>query len=114
MSANFVKRYCAIGWDWHFETDGYSSPVSNVVKEYIESIEADNAELRTQLADVTESMGRVEERCAKLRELVRHLYECMCNIDMDGNHECFSCEYENTDGLCDYERLMRELGVEVE
>lgn len=51
---------------------------------------------------------------AKLRELVRHLYECMCNIDMDGNHECDSCEYDNTDGLCDYERLMRELGVEVE
>lgn len=46
MSANFVKRYCAIGWDWHFETDGYSSPVSSVVKDYIESIEAENAKLR--------------------------------------------------------------------
>ena len=88
-----MKRYCAIGWDWHFETDGHSSPVSNVVKEYIESIEAENA---------------------KLRELVRHLYTCMSNIDIDGNYECFLCEYENTDGLCDYERLMRELGIEAE
>lgn len=51
---------------------------------------------------------------AKLRELVRHLYTCMSNIDIDGNYECFLCEYENTDGLCDYERLMREMGVEVD
>ena len=55
-----------------------------------------------------------ETENAKLRELVRHLYTCMCNIDMDGNYECFLCKYENTDGLCDYERLMRELGVEVD
>lgn len=71
----------------------------------------ENAKLRQQLADVTESMGRVEERCAKLRELVRHMYECMGNIDADGNHECYSCEYENAEDNCDYERLMRELGV---
>ena len=32
-----------------------------------ERLEAENAKLRTQLADVTASMGRVEERCAKLR-----------------------------------------------
>lgn len=34
----------------------------------------ENAKLRTQLADVTESVGRMEERCAKLRELVRELW----------------------------------------
>ena len=34
-------------------------------------ISAEIDELRQQLADATESMGRVEERCAKLRELVR-------------------------------------------
>ena len=53
-----------------------------------------------------------ETENAKLRELVRHLYTCMSNIDIDGNYECFLCEYENTNGLCDYERLMREMGVE--
>ena len=37
-------------------------------------LKAENATLRTQLADVTESMSRVEERCAKLRELVRDFY----------------------------------------
>lgn len=31
-------------------------------------LQAENTKLRTQLADVTESMGRIEERCAKLRE----------------------------------------------
>lgn len=31
---------------------------------------SENAVLRQQLADVTESMGRVEERCAKLREYI--------------------------------------------
>lgn len=36
-------------------------------------LERDNAELRTQLANVTESMGRVEERCAKLQELVDYM-----------------------------------------
>lgn len=36
-----------------------------------QNVEAENAKLLTQLEDVIESMGRVEERCAKLRELVR-------------------------------------------
>lgn len=49
-----------------------------------------------------------------LRELVRHLYECMCNVDADGNHECDSCEYNDTERECDFERLMRELGIEVD
>lgn len=50
---------------------------------------------------------------AKLRELVSHLYECMCNVDADGNHECDSCEYDNAESKCDFVRQMRELGVEV-
>lgn len=50
----------------------------------------------------------------KLRQLVRHMYECMGNIDADGNHECDSCEYDNEDGKCDYGRQMRELGIEVD
>lgn len=33
-----------------------------------ERLTTENARLSTQLTDVTESMGRVEERCAKLRE----------------------------------------------
>lgn len=53
-----------------------------------------------------------ERENAELRELVRHLYECMCNVDADGNYECDSCEYDNAEGKCDFERLMRELEVD--
>jgi hypothetical protein len=45
---------------------------------------AENAALRTQLADVTESMGRVEERCARLRALCRDMYLVVELLDMDG------------------------------
>jgi len=47
----------------------------------------------------------------KLRELVLHMYTCMGNVDADGNHECFSCEYEGAE--CDYADRMRDLGIEV-
>lgn len=57
---------------------------------------------------------RLKAENAKLRELVRHMYECMGNIDADGNHECDSCEYDNEEGKCDYERRMCELGIEVD
>lgn len=43
------------------------------------AVRDENAKLRQQLADVTESIGRIEERCAKLRELVLELYEDQCD-----------------------------------
>jgi len=48
----------------------------------------------------------------KLRELVLHMYTCMGNVDADGNHECFSCEYEGAE--CDYADRMSKLGIEVD
>ena len=76
--------------------------------------EAENAELRTQLADVTVSMGRVEKRCAKLRELVCDYGHCM-------HADCDLCEYDGTESThcplspCfpDIDEL-RELGIEVD
>lgn len=41
----------------------------------------------------------------KLRELVRNLYACI------NNRDCDCCEY--VDEACEFERNMRELGVEV-
>ena len=41
---------------------------------------------------------------AKLRELVRHLYECT------RHNVCVLCDY--ADVACDFEHDMRELGVE--
>ena len=37
------------------------------------NLKKENAKLRQQLADVTVSIGRVEERCAKLRELLDYV-----------------------------------------
>ena len=51
----------------------------------LDKLKAENEKLRTQLADVTESMGRVEQRCAKLRE------ECDTYCDLVGpmDHQDF-------------------------
>jgi cytochrome c556 len=54
-----------------------SESIDDLVREvtsYVTALQAENTALRQQLADVTESMGRVEERCAKLRELACHLW----------------------------------------
>lgn len=40
----------------------------SLVSRRISELEAENDKLRTQLMDAIESMGRVEERCAKLQE----------------------------------------------
>lgn len=49
-------------------------------------LEAENEKLRTQLADVTASMGRVEERCAGLREACAELLEMAESLDPDWLH----------------------------
>lgn len=63
-------------------------------------LDAENDKLRTQLDDVTASLGRVEERNAKLRELVRDLYEFAMDEYPDGAELNFA-------------NRMRELGVEL-
>lgn len=66
------------------------------------ALAGENAKLRQQLADVTESIGRMEERCAKLRKLCADMHECL-------EDECKRC-HEWGDG-CDLEYEMRKLGV---
>ena len=51
---------------------------------------------------------------AKLRELVRHMYVCMEHYEADGSISCDRCPLDNDVGGCDYERLMAELGIEVD
>lgn len=74
------------------------------VSDRITELEDDNAKLRTQLADATESMGRVEERCAELRKLISELYACSQQCG------CDRCGYR--DGCTMLDR-MRGLGIEV-
>lgn len=63
-----------------------------------------NAKLHQQLADVTESMGRVEERCAKLREL------CVKALEWLRWAGGITCPPEVPDEFADE---LRELGIEV-
>ena len=83
--------------------------------------EAENARLRQQLADVTESMGRIEERCAKLRELCAGLWGVMwACAEQQCPHRHEDCFVVNGNGggpkghgECWYKQRMRELGVEI-
>lgn len=86
---------------------------------------AENATLRTQLADVTESMGRVEERCANLRGLAERAWksaERLCQAfdrpcSDDGVTTCKPCPMGARDEECVYgqlQRELRELGIEVD
>lgn len=88
-------------------------------------LEVENAVLRQQLADVTESMGRVEERCAKLRkqaekawkaaEMLCQAWEGPCHAD--GVSIKPPCPLDERDELCVYgliQRDLRDLGVEVD
>lgn len=47
----------------------------------LREVETENATLRQQLADATESMGRVEERFAELRELLSQAIYAMDDAD---------------------------------
>ncbi len=78
------------------------------LRDDLQRTNAENAALRQQVADVTESMGRVEERCAKLRELVLALADCR-------NTTCDDCvRWDYPEGGCSLDGVMRELGVELD
>ncbi len=87
----------------------------------IEVLNDENAKLRQQLADVTESMGRVEKRCAKLRELVEILMPMVmmsqryCSYICDVREQCVSLA-NPVYGCIKRKDIMKradELGIEV-
>ena len=51
------------------------------LRDDLQRANAENAKLRTQLADVTESMGRVEERCARMRKACAELAEFLTEAE---------------------------------
>lgn len=79
-------------------------------------LEADMEGVRQQLADVTESMGRVEERCAKLRELCGELLDNLMPEICAKAHWCCDKDWHacNDDACGNYTFviLARELGVD--
>lgn len=54
----------------------------------------------------------LEAENARLRELMRHMHTCMEHYEMDGTISCDRCPLDNDTGNCDFERRMRELGVD--
>jgi len=95
------------------------------LRDDLQRTNTENAALRMQLADVTKSMGRVEERCAKLREQAEKAWkaaEMLCQAwdgpcHADGASIKPPCPLDERDELCVYGQLqrdLRELGVEVE
>jgi len=94
------------------------------LRDDLQRTNTENAALRMQLADVTKSMGRVEERCAKLREQAEKAWkaaEMLCQAwsgpcHADGTSIKPPCPLDERDELCVYgliQRDLRELGVEV-
>ena len=72
-------------------------------------LEVENAALRQQLADAAESMGRVEERCAGLRELARDMCDFYCVMPGEPH-----ASREEIDFSVKVWGRMRELGIEVD
>lgn len=50
----------------------------------------------------------------KLRELVLHMHTCLEHYEPGDTISCKQCPYDNETWGCDYERLMAELGIEVD
>ena len=67
------------------------------LKSKLQDVERENVALRVQLADVTESIGRMEERCAKLRELLRIVVNKYCD-----SGTCDGCPILGKDESCPY------------
>ena len=57
---------------------------------------------------------RLEAENAELRELVRHMHTCLEHYEPGDTISCKQCPYDNETWGCDYERLMAELGIEVD
>lgn len=90
-------------------TDTEKAALERRIDELCAEVEYNHQTSRSRL----ERIDQLKAENDKLRELVRHMYVCTCHIDIDVGYRCDWCEYDNTEGKCDFERRLRELGVEV-
>ena len=125
---------------WEQRNHDFSTAQVDAQVAYIEAerevkrLEAENAELREQIETLVmyvESDGTrywvdddgnqhfdhsatVKDDADKLRELVRHMHTCLEHYEPGDTICCEQCPYDNETWGCDYERLMAELGIEVD
>lgn len=74
----------------------------------------DGAVLPTRQNGKTLPCANLAVENAKLRELVRHMRICLEHYEPGDTISCEQCPYDNETWGCDYERLMAELGIEVD
>ena len=94
---------------------------AKALHELLQESRAENKELRKErdaldhLTDVLNATndGLLAEN-AKLRELVRRMHACLEHYEPGDTISCEQCPYDNETWGCDYERLMAELGIEVD
>ena len=79
---------------------------------YYETVSVTRRVLCDMIANREADLEDARAENAKLRELVRHMYTCMEHYESDGSISCDRCPLDNDTGDCDYERRMRELGVD--
>ena len=68
----------------------------------------ENARLRSCLSDDEENARLIMGENVKLRELVRELFDYVC----DSEPSCFGCRYHDEDDECELKGRMEKLGVE--
>ena len=68
----------------------------------------------TMMMDAADTIDRLDAENARLRELVRHMHTCLEHYEPGDTICCEQCPYDNETWGCDYERLMAELGIEVD
>ena len=72
------------------------------------------APILAKVGALHEEIDRLRDESAELRELVRHMHTCLEHYEPGDTISCEQCPYDNETWGCDYERLMAELGIEVE
>lgn len=110
-----VDEYGRISCRVTNESELLSKDEKELIINHILHLQAENAKLRTQLVDATESMGRVEERCAKLQKLALTLAFCAndeadCDQCPMNGARCDVVQQCFCDGVA---KTLREIGIEV-
>ena len=68
-----------------------------------------------RMIDLMLENRRLKKENMKLRALVAHMYTCKEYYDTtNGTYECDFCPLDNDVQLCDFERRMKELRIEVD
>lgn len=111
------RRAYYLQWDADSDHIGRQEPVFERTREYIESLEAENAKLQASNEVIAEDHAVLCEQNAKLRELVRDMWEGY------NDPRCEECHLKDTPTCADCPicardasviNRIRELGIEAD